>query len=470
MASALLRKLRRNLADLLDPESERQPAAVPAVPTRAVTAEILYDRIRILVPAGRDPSAKTGQVNLIGIGRIRDRLGSQWPHHAVNADRIARNAIERYLLGGDSYARWKDEGYIIVFATLDVHQAQIKCKLIGDEIIQKLFGEDEPSDLTEIHHVEVQGDGTVTFQPVPRFEDLVANKLAAEAGGVVTPGTRLPAPPPIATVPAALPGRRGAPAPISTPKVINPLAGLSYRYRPSWDPVRGVISAYLCVPMLPEAPGSDELWRAALVLQNDADALEKLDFAVLDHAIGVLEGLVGEKRRLLITVPVRFETLSASAHRRRYIEVLHNRLTPEAASLMVIELVGVPEGVPEARLIEISAPLRAHARGVVARVRPETTDFMQYAAARIAAVGCDLSDQPGPELPLMQQMARFSKGAAKASVATYLRGVNSLSLSAAALGAGFSHIDGDAVAVMVDQPRGIVEFSLLDLYTPAIKG
>jgi hypothetical protein len=468
MASALLRKLRRNLADLLDPESERQPAAAPAAPTRAVTAEALYDRIRILVPAGRDPASRTGQVNLIGVGRIRERLGGQWAHHAVNADRIARNAIERYLLGGDIYARWKDEGYIIVFATLDVHQAQIKCRLIGDEIIHKLFGEDEPGDLTDIHHVEVQGDGTVTFQPVPRFEDLIAK--AADGAAVVTPGTSLPAPPPIASVPSALPGKRGPAVRIAAPKVVNPLAGLSYRYRPSWDPVRGVISAYLCVPMLPEAPGSDELWRAALVLQNDADALEKLDFALLDHAIGVLEGLVGEKRRLLITVPVRFETLSASAHRRRYIDILHNRLTPEAASLMVIELVGVPEGVPEARLIEISAPLRAHARGVVARVRAETTDFMQYAAARIAAVGCDLNDQPGPELPLMQQMARFSKGAAKAGVATYLRGVNSLSLSSAALGAGFSHIDGDAIAVMVDQPRGIVEFSLLDLYKPAIKG
>jgi len=465
MANALLRKLRRNLADLIDPESDRQPASAPAVPTRAVSEEMLYDRIRILVPAGRDPSAKTGQVNLISIARIRDRLGSQWPHHAVNADRIARNAIERYLLGGDIYARWKDEGYIVVFATLDVHQAQIKCRLIGDEITQKLFGEDEGGDLADIHHVAVQADGSVTFAPVPRFEELIALTVPEEAAATA----RRSAPPPIAAVPSALPGKPMPAGSILAPKVSNPLAELSYYYRPSWDPGRGVIAAYLCVPMLPEAPGSDERWPAALVLQNDVDTLEKLDFALLNHAIGVLEGLVGEKRRLLITVPVRFETLSASAHRRRYIEILHTRLSAEAASLLVIELVGVPDGVPEARLIEISAPLRAHARGVVARVRPETTDFMQFATARIAAVGCDLGEQASSELALMQQMARFGKGAAKAGVATYLRGINSLSLAAAALGAGFSHVDGDAVAVIVDQPRGIVEFSLLDLYKPAIK-
>jgi hypothetical protein len=273
-------------------------------------------------------------------------------------------------------------------------------------------------------------------------------------------------------VPSSLPSKPASKtaARIASPKVLDPLAELSFCYRPSWDPGRGVISAYLCVPTLPEAPGSDQRWRAGLVLQHDVASLEKLDFALLTHAIELLEAFVRDKRRLLITVPVRFETLSASAHRRRYIEMLRTRLSPEAASLLVIELVSVPDGVPEARLLEISAPLRAQARAVVARLRPETADFMQFALARIAAVGCDLNEQSGSELALMQQMARFSKGAAKASIATYLRNAGSLSLAAAALGAGFAHIDGDAVAEIVDQPRGIVEFSLLDLYKPAIKG
>lgn len=465
---ALLHKLRRNLADLIDPESDRQRAPAPAATvTRAVSEELLYDRIRILVPAGRDPSVKSGQVNLISIARIRDRLGSQWPHYAVNADRIARNAIERYLIGGDIYARWKNEGYILVFATLDFHHAQVKCKLIGDEITKKLFGE-EAQDLTEIRHVEVQGDGTVTFSNVPGFEDMVALTVGPEAPDAGASAV----PPPIGIVPSspiAATAEFPSPAP-SPPKVSDPLAELSYSYRPSWDPGRGVIAAYLCVPMLPEVPGSARRVRAVSVLQDDVPALEKLDFATLTQVIGVVEGLVREKRRLLITVPVRFETLCAAAHRRRYIEILRTRLSPEAASLLVIELVSVPSGVPEARLIEICSPLRAHARAAIARLRPDITDFSQFAAARIAAAGCDLSEQSGSELALMQQMARFGKGAAKAGVATYLRGISSLSLAAAALGAGFSHVDGDAVAVMVDQPRGVVQFSLLDLYKPAIKG
>lgn len=454
---ALLHKLRRNLADLIDPESDRQREPAPrAQTTRAVTAELLYDRIRILVPAGRDPSLKTGQVNFISIARIRDRLGSQWPHYAVNADRIARNAIERYLVGGDIYARWNDEGYIVVFATLDFHHAQVKSKLIADEIIKKLLGE-EAHDLTEIRHVEVQPDGSVTFSKVPGFEEMVA----------LTVGPDVHQAPPAASGETAAPAAAAAP---QAPKVSDPLAELGYSYRPSWDPGRGIIAAYLCVPMVPEMPGSARRIRAALALQHDVPALERLDFAVLGHAITVAEGLVRDKRRLIITVPVRFETLCAAAQRRRYVEMLRTRLSSEAASLLVVELVSVPAGVPESRLIEISAPLRAHARAVIARLRPDVADFSQFAAAHIAAVGCDLSEQNSSEMALMQQMARFSRGAAKAGVATYLRGISSLSLAAAALGAGFAHVDGDAVAVMVDQPRGVVQFSLLDLYNPALQG
>jgi hypothetical protein len=460
MASALLRKLRRNLADLIDPEGERpQEPPAPAKSPQAVTPELLYDRLRILVPAGRDPASKHGEVNLISIAQIKERLGSQWPHYAIKADRIARNAIERYLLPGDIYARWKDEGYIAVFATLDIHQAQIKSKLIGDEITKKLLGEEE-SDLADVRAVEVQPDGSVTFSDVPSFDHLVA----ASANAATEAEAEASALSAIAPVIEAEPSPPGAP-----PRSGDPLADISFSYRPSWDPTRGVIAAYLCVPMLPDGPGGARRRDASIVLADSA-SLAKLDFAVLDNVLGVLDRLVRAKRRLLVTVPVTFETLASAAHRRHYIDILRTKVAADAAALLVIELVSVPDGVPQARLLEISSPLRAQARAVIARLRPDTTEFGQFAGSRIAAVGCDLGRASGSELAFMQQLSRFSRGATKAGVATYLRGVRSLSLATAALGAGFAHLDGDAIALPVDQPQGIVEFSLIDLYNAPFKG
>ncbi|HVA14100.1 MAG TPA: hypothetical protein VNF99_12675 [Stellaceae bacterium] len=463
MPNALIRRLRRNLAGLIDPEINRPPEHTRGPRARAVSAEMLYDRLRALGTVGRS-GPKTGQVNLVSIARIKERLGSEWPRHAVNADRIARNAIERYLIAGDIYAPWKDAGYIVVFATLERHGAQIKCKLIGDEITRQLLGEDE-TDLSEIRAVEMQADGALAFSDIPAFEQLIAATIAdpaADSGAARESTNRISPLPTIVEAETIAPG--------AEVKSGDPLAGLSFCYRPSWDPARGVISTYLCVARLPDGPGGIRQREASLVLGGNRAGLEALDFAILEQVAGLLDGLVREKRRLLITLPVRFETLAAAAQRRRYIDALRSRLAPEAEPLLVVELIDVPDGVPHARLLEISSPLRAHARAVIARLRPDTTEFGPFSASRIAAVGCDIGRYNNSELAAMQQMARFSRGAAKAGMVTYLRGIRSISLATAALGAGFAHIDGNAVAPPIELPQSVVAFSLFDLYNPALKG
>jgi hypothetical protein len=78
-----------------------------------------------------------------------------------------------------------------------------------------------------------------------------------------------------------------------------------------------------------------------------------------------------------------------------------------------------------------------------------------------------MTGHPGPELIMMQQMNRFARAIAdKVGVPSYLHGANSLSMVTAALGAGFADIDGDAVAKLIDHPRGLVDFRLADLYRP----
>ncbi len=49
---------------------------------------------------------------------------------------------------------------------------------------------------------------------------------------------------------------------------------------------------------------------------------------------------------------------------------------------------------------------------------------------------------------------------------TFLHGAQSRSLVAAAVGAGFHYVDGDAVAPTLAKPERIVPFQLADLYRP----
>ncbi len=64
----------------------------------------------------------------------------------------------------------------------------------------------------------------------------------------------------------------------------------------------------------------------------------------------------------------------------------------------------------------------------------------------------------------MQQLSRFQRAAEKAEVVTFLHGARTRSLVAAAVGAGFHYVDGDAVAATLARPERIMPFQLADLY------
>jgi hypothetical protein len=62
-------------------------------------------------------------------------------------------------------------------------------------------------------------------------------------------------------------------------------------------------------------------------------------------------------------------------------------------------------------------------------------------------------------------MQRFAASAKKAGVAAYIRGVRSLSLATAAIGAGFDFVDGDIISGGTEKPSTAYQFDLDDLFT-----
>jgi hypothetical protein len=188
---------------------------------------------------------------------------------------------------------------------------------------------------------------------------------------------------------------------------------------------------------------------------------------VRDQVLKDLEALLRDNCTLLLSMPVHFETLGAVGRRRQFVEALGKCLDDRGRKLLRIEIEGVPQGVPPARLIEIVAPLRPHCCAIMLQLPLETTDFSNVRGCGALAIGCDISGHRGTEFMLMQAMDRFARAIAdKAGLPSYLNGANSLSMVTAALGAGFAYIDGDAVAKLIDHPRGLVDFRLADLYRP----
>lgn len=395
---------------------------------------------------------QAGHVTVIGLDRVKERLGKNWERLAGRVDRIARNTIERYLLPGDIFTSWPGSGYVIVFATLDPERARMKCVLIAEEVMRTLLGE-EGADLISVTSAVAQLDHFLSSRPSEPTSPPASP--AVEFVPVVSePSPPEPMPAPQESAPAAK---------ITMPQRGDLLGDFCFAYRPMWDAKRNVLSANLCIAALPTSNGDTEF-----ALGDDVGMMECLDFAIAQRVIRDLARMGDEGTRALVILCVHFETLSSAARRRRYVQTLH-ALPAAAKELLVIEISDVPDGVPEPRMQELVVALRPFCRGVSARLRLETVDFNVFRACNAHAVGCCIEDALASEVSIIRKMERFSRTAEKAGLVTFIHRTRSVSLMAAAVGAGFCFIDGAMVATLVDHPRHVTRFTLGDVYRAAIR-
>ncbi len=425
----------------MDPRS-----AAPAAAIRPATSGDFESRLALLLSQSTSGAFQAGRISIVGAERAQERFGTSWERLASRADRIARNAIERYLLPGDIYTVWRDMSYLIVFASLEPDRARMKCLLIADEVMKSLFG-DEGSDVISVAGAVaplVGGSGDAAT-----LLDKLFATASDEAGSPSEDEVKL--------VPAS--ARKSA------------SEKFQFGYRPMWDTTLSVLSAYLCVPMLPGTDATAAFVDAGLAVGSDPEALAQLDFALQERVLADLSVMHSEHCRVLIVLCVHFETLAAAAQRRRYVEALARSVTAEAAKLLVIEIVDVPDGVHRHPTSSISRRRsgRIAVAVVSARLRVECATLNGgFSGARIHAVGCDIGVSQAPELTIMQQLARFSRAAEKAGLASFVHGLRSVSLSGAAVGAGFRYIDGEGVAKLVDRPERVTSFNLSDIYRPIL--
>lgn len=263
-----------------------------------------------------------------------------------------------------------------------------------------------------------------------------------------------------------VPIERDRPTPTErAPVHANVLAGVGFVFRPMWDPTRNVIATYLCVPQLKLSDGDGAMGEASLAVAGDPDATARLDSTTIARVKGDLAAMAADGRRLIIAMPIHFETLSSAAQRRRCAAEIGTIPEP-MKQYLVVEVIDVPAGVLKPRLMEVIAPLRLHCRALSLQMAISTIDFTQVRGTGISAVGADIAHLAKSEVILMQQMGRFQRAAERAEAVTFLHGARTRSLATAAVGAGFHYVDGDAVAATLARPDRIVPFELADLYQP----
>jgi hypothetical protein len=414
----------------------------PPAPETEADAAFADSARRIL--EGPEPIS-AGKLHFLGLEKVRAHFGDAWPKMASRAEALVRRAIERRLSPLDVYRKTGDLNFVVVFGSLGAQEAETKCALIGEEITRMLVGDELGKGMLAVKTLATDVSGAGTLRKLGRSQDIAQ---AIEGEVEIERLRREP--------PSPEPAGNG-----TTAK--DPLDNVKFVYRPIWDVKRSAVANFYLLPGNYLGSGHWRYGDAEVPGLESVELCRRLDDMILRQVVLDLQALQRQGRRLVISFPVHFESVSTPTRRSSLLERWRT-LSPELRKLGVFEIVGAPEGVPQGRLAEIVNYLRTESRGVLVRVPLTTLSFRSFTGAGILAIGAELGPNPGTEERLMGAFREFVANAERARLVTYIHGLRSFSLTIGAIGAGFSFVDGDPVSSISEHPEEAYRFGLEDLY------
>ncbi|MEI9991958.1 MAG: hypothetical protein WDM86_18205 [Rhizomicrobium sp.] len=165
--------------------------------------------------------------------------------------------------------------------------------------------------------------------------------------------------------------------------------GLRLGFLPVYDLRRGTASTFLCTPTR-GAPAEP-----ATLDGIDPRVRPSLDVAMLERCLLLTREIAARRLTAAAVAPVSFETLASPRGRRLYQSALRRAGAVENPFL-VVKIEDVPPGTPAARLAEIVAMVRAHARRVFAQLPSAQARLIE--GGRLGATGlfAKFPDESGP--------------------------------------------------------------------------
>lgn len=382
---------------------------------------------------GKAEPVTAGKLHLSHFERIKERFSPTWSHTAPKAEGVMRQAIEKRLAPVEAYGKGDALDFVILFPSLSAQEARVKCAQIADEIARALAG-DFGAELAQVE-TSVAAIDPKLLLPVPEQQGELVEAIAAE----------------IAKAP---PAKEEAAA--------STLDQVRFLFRPIWDVKRQAVFNFLCVPVMKTPGGRIVSGEGAIEGLSDRHMRLDYDLRLLKRVVDELTRMGSEDRRLLFTIPVHVDTVSSAAFRTEYLK-LWRRVPLSLQRLAIFDLVGGSDGFPQSRLIEILPSLKPMSRAVTLRMPIGSShSFSRFAHVGLHALSAEAP--PGREENAIGDIEKFVIAAEKAHLLTYLHGIRTGSLALAAVGAGFSFIDGPSIGSAEANPKEALRYSMEDLY------
>lgn len=439
---------------------EEEPAAT-APSSRSETANdadvermrALERRLKVLLAQPQLLSA--GRIHMLNLDTLRASLGPAWDELRDRVHSSADRIINRHIDDKDVQFRSGDGEYIIVFATLSRQAASLVCAKIAEELYRLFLGDPKLAEITVSTAVGAV-DGKLLFEHASVADLLSAVEQTVEASGPEEQAAASTAPPP----PTAA---AGAAEPRKLKLSQLEMAQIGTMYRPLWDVGRQVISTYMCTPVRRFPDGTSVEGMLALSGVSEPQQLAKVDIDTLADTVEILDELFRNKFRLMVSVPVCFETLAARRTRQEYLAICQS-VPDYLRPFLIFEFLRFPAGVPSGRMSELVNEVRPFCRWTFLRVECRQQSFATLSGTGLTGLTTMISSDRGTEARIMEDMNSFVAAAERANLKTCIVGITSTSLAVAARAAGTTLIAGDRIGRAGEIPQHMLRFGWQDLF------
>ena len=236
-----------------------------------------------------------------------------------------------------------------------------------------------------------------------------------------------------------------------------------------WNARQQSVSSYLCLPAFKTRDGKMHVGEELLPDDVDPDLTAELDQLTLAKIATDMLDLPTAAKKAFLAFPIHYSTFGDSAARKQCLELL-GKFPSSWRRRLIAEVVGIPNDASTIDVRLVLGSLKPKTLGVLGRFSIEQQKFNALREEGLLGVGAELSSWDRGEAELMPLMEEFTEAANLHKLKTYVHGLSSLSLTTAAVCAGFDHVDGEAVSTLVDLPEGIYPLSPEVLYQRLLDG
>ena len=405
--------------------------------------------------AGADEAAQRGQVQLVSVAAVRETVGDRWARHQPLVEDFVTRAFARNASEDDLIVRVNDTDFLLIQPSRTPMGALSRSSVLLRETLTFFLGAAEAENIHISLVDRIRDDGLeATRVTGDQLESAAAERMGdlVESRDGSAPWERFGvARPPRKMAVVKRPGQGDIQA--------------MFYLDPVWHVAREAVVSFVVrtVAVHHSAGGEVEPVDVAGLTPGASAALNIQRLVFIGELLG---GGDQAGPAIVIHAPISLNALSYSGARTAVLGELRRLVQGDRRDRLIIELIHIPEGLPESRLAEAIAQVRPHARAVVVRAPSLATDVSVW--SRCGARGVIHEAQWGGALLTEKSMLAALPGAVDrarhAGLLAGLYGVQSGSVALAAWSAGFTHLSGDHITGRLGSDPVAQRFTVMDLY------